>query len=118
MSVHRSIYKQWARAFYDAGDKLNRTFRVTEQMESWPTTAGFANIEHKVYKLPLNPWPRDKNLKAQGAYTSLYLDLSLEGFANFPLGEILGWSQEQVHVLVANYRTAVRDPMLRGIANM
>lgn len=112
------IYKQWARAFYDAGDKLNRTFRVTEQMESWPTKAGFTNIEHKVFKLPLNPWPKDKNLKAQGAYTGLYLDLSLEGFANFPLGEILGWPQEQVHVLVANYRTAVRDPKLRGIGNI
>jgi hypothetical protein len=87
-------------------------------MPDWPKRAGFTNIEHKVMKLPVNPWPKDKNLKAQGAYCGLYLDLSLEGFANFPLGEILGWSQEQVHVLVANYRAAIRDPKLRGIGYM
>lgn len=113
-----SIFKRWAEAFYEAGDKINRTFRVTEQMQSWPENAGFTNIKHEQYKVPLNPWPKDKNVKALGAYVGLYLDLSIEGFANFPMGEILGWQQAEVHTLAASFRKAVRDPHLRPVTNL
>lgn len=87
-------------------------------MASWPANAGFSNITHNIHKMPLNPWPKDKDLKEQGAYCGLYLDLSLDGFAMFPMGEILGWPIEQVHLLVARYRAAIRNPRNMPIANM
>lgn len=79
-------------------------------MGNWPKDAGFTNITHQIHKVPLNPWPKDKNMKAQGAYCGLYMDLSLDGFALFPMGEILGWPMEEVHMLVARFRAAIRNP--------
>ena len=113
-----SIFKKWAQLFYDAGDKLGATFRVTEQMGKWPKDAGFTNITHKIHKVPLNPWPKDKRLKEQGLYCGLYMDLSLDGFVNFPVGQILGWTQEELQVLIANFRNAIRSRKNLPVAYM
>ncbi|RYO85107.1 hypothetical protein DL764_009226 [Monosporascus ibericus] len=110
------IFKQWAKVFYDAGDKLNRTFRVTENMESWAHDAGFTGVVHKKFKIPLSPWPMDNNLKQQGMYCRLYLDLSLDGFAIYPIGQVLGWGFEEVQVFVAKMRAATRNPKNLGVA--
>ncbi|RYP23239.1 hypothetical protein DL765_001148 [Monosporascus sp. GIB2] len=109
------IFKQWARVFYEAGDKLDRTFRVTENMKSWANDAGFNSVVHKKFKIPLNAWPKDDNLKQQGMYCGYYLDLSLDGFALYPIGQILGWSFEEVQVIVAKMRAAVRNPKNQGV---
>ncbi|RYP40332.1 hypothetical protein DL767_001789 [Monosporascus sp. MG133] len=110
------IFKQWAQVFYGAGDKLGRTFRVTENMKSWAHDAGFTGVVHKKFKVPLSPWPKDDNLKQQGMYCGYYLDLSLDGFAIYPIGHILGWSFEEVQVFVAKMRAAVRNPRHLGVA--
>ncbi|KAK7427003.1 hypothetical protein QQZ08_006430 [Neonectria magnoliae] len=105
------IFKQWAQLFYDAGDKLGRTFRFSDgSMQQNAVDAGFTGIVHKTYKLPVNPWPRDKKLKELGSFVGLYMGLSLDGFAVYPIGQILGWSFEETQALVARMRAAVRSP--------
>ncbi|KAF4996142.1 hypothetical protein FDECE_12567 [Fusarium decemcellulare] len=105
------IWKQWTQLFYDAGDKLGRTFRLSDiEMEKSACDAGFADITHRVFNIPYGTWPKDKMLKQQGQYAGLYLDLSLDGFALLPIGEVLGWSFEEVEVLVAKMRAVVRNP--------
>ncbi|KAH6869390.1 S-adenosyl-L-methionine-dependent methyltransferase [Thelonectria olida] len=107
----KHIFKQWAQLFYDAGDKLGRTFKLADgSLEIFAGSVGFINITPKRFKVPYGTWPKDKGLKELGGYTGLYLDLSLDGFAVYPIGQILGWSFEEVQVLVAQMRAAVRDP--------
>lgn len=62
---------------------------------------------HRKFKIPYGSWPKDAKLKELGSYTGHYLDLSLDGFAVFPVGQLLGWSIEEVQVLVAQMRAAV-----------
>ncbi|KAH8895803.1 S-adenosyl-L-methionine-dependent methyltransferase [Thozetella sp. PMI_491] len=105
------IYQKWARLFYDAGDKLGRTFKFANgQMEEWARGAGFEDITHKKYKVPFGTWPKDKKTKELGAYIGLFFDVSLDGFAIYPIGQILGWTLDEVQVLVAEMRSAVRNP--------
>jgi hypothetical protein len=79
-------------------------------MEKNIRDAGFTNVVNKTFKIPYGTWPKDKRLKDLGAYTALYLEVSLDGFATFPIGELMGWSSEEVHVLVAKMRAAIRNP--------
>lgn len=110
------IYKQWARLFYDAGDKIGREFRFSdENMLKYARDAGFTDIVHRKFKVPHGPWPKDKRLKEMGKYIRLYMDLSLDGFAVYPIGQILGWSFEEVQVLVAKMRSAVLN--LKNLTN-
>ncbi|KAH7013798.1 S-adenosyl-L-methionine-dependent methyltransferase [Ilyonectria destructans] len=104
-------FKKWAQLFYDAGDKLGRTFRCTDgMMEKFASDAGFGKITKKVFTIPHSAWPKDQKLKKQGQYVGLYMDFSLDGFALYPIGQILGWSFEEVQVLVAEMRNAIRNP--------
>ncbi|KAH6885725.1 S-adenosyl-L-methionine-dependent methyltransferase [Thelonectria olida] len=104
-------FKQWAQLFYDAGDKLGRTFRITDgTMQTAAKDAGFVDIVRKVFTIPHSPWPKDQRLKEQGRFVGLYMDLSLDGFALYPIGQILGWSFEEVQVLVAKMRAAISNP--------
>ncbi|KAK0649077.1 UMTA protein [Cercophora newfieldiana] len=113
------VYQQWAHLFYEAGDKINRSFRINEEiMTGWARGAGFEDITHTKFKIPIGAWPKDKRLKAMGTFTELYMDLSLDGFALFPIGQILGWTLEEVQALVANMRKAVHDPNNRSNSDM
>lgn len=77
---------------------------------NWAKDAGFTNVESKTYVLPHGTWPKDKRMKEMGSYVALYMDLSLDGFALYPIGEILGWTKEEVDALVGRMRSAIMNP--------
>ncbi|RYO96507.1 hypothetical protein DL765_011596 [Monosporascus sp. GIB2] len=113
------VFRQWAKLFYDAGDKIGRTFRFNEEnMVKYARDAGFTEIIHKKFTIPHSPWPKDKRLKEMGLYVGLYMNLSLDGFAVYPIGQILGWSLQEVQVLVAKMRAAIKDPNNRTCSDM
>ncbi|KAF4435881.1 hypothetical protein F53441_13389 [Fusarium austroafricanum] len=101
--------KQWAQLFYDAGDKIGRTFRISgDLIKDSACEAGFEKVVQRVHNVQL--WPNDARLRRQGQFVGLYMDLSLDGFALYPVGQILGWSLEEVQALVAKMRAILRNP--------
>ncbi|KAK7409516.1 hypothetical protein QQX98_008300 [Neonectria punicea] len=104
------VFKQWSQLFYDAGERLSRTFDITDKkMEEWARQAGFTDVVPKTFKLPYGGWPKDKKLKELGRYVNYYMDMSLGGFATYPMSELLGWSFEEITVLVAQMRAAIHN---------
>lgn len=65
---------------------------------------------YKKIKIPYGTWPKDKKLKELGMYTGHYLEQSLDGFAIYPIGQILGWTLEEVQALVAKKRATLKNP--------
>jgi hypothetical protein len=84
-------------------------------MEQSARDAGFSDIVKKVYTIPHGQWPKDKRLKLQGQFIGLYMDMSLDGFALYPIGQVMGWTLEEVQVLVAQMRAIIRNP--RNLVN-
>lgn len=115
----KHVFRRWAKLFYDAGDKLGCTFRFNEEsMVKYARDAGFSEITHKKFQVPHGRWPKNQRLKEMGMYVGLYMDMSLDGFALYPIGQILGWSLEEVQVLVAHMRAAIKDPRNRTVSDM
>ncbi|KAG7103932.1 Secondary metabolism regulator LAE1 like protein [Verticillium longisporum] len=106
------VFTQWRDLFFAAGDKIGRTFRIAEnnRMERDMRDAGFVDIVTHQWKVPIGGWASDPKLKKVGLFNGLFIDQSIDGFVVFPIGEILGWSFDEVTVLVANMRAALRDP--------
>lgn len=46
----------------EACEKINRPVTVGANLKKWAEEAGFENIEHKVFRLPLGTWPRDPKM--------------------------------------------------------
>ena len=114
-----SIYKQWADLFHSAGDAIGREFNFNDgKLTKFAEDAGFTDIYSKSYTIPTGTWPRDRRLKEFGAATNHYMELSMEGFALYPIGEIMGWSKMEIDVLVAKLRTALLNNRNRNTGTM
>ncbi|KAH0424602.1 SAM dependent methyltransferase [Colletotrichum camelliae] len=112
----KHVFKQWAPLFWQAGDIIGKTFRVAQDdvqnpiiMETCMRRAGFVDIVHKKWRVPVGPWAKDPYWKEVGEYAGLYVDQGLEGWALRPLSEILGWTYEELLVFIDGMRKELRN---------
>jgi hypothetical protein len=103
------IFVQWNNLFAECGERMGKTFKTAAQMRQKIIDAGFVDVVEKKWKVPIGGWSSDPKLKHVGLYTLLFLDGSLEGFALYMLKEIMGWKYEEIQVLVAKMRQALRN---------
>jgi hypothetical protein len=54
------VFKHWCELFWQAGDKIGRTFRIARDgtMQRLMEEAGFVDVRHRVWKVPIGGWPR------------------------------------------------------------
>lgn len=60
----------------EACAKIGRTTTPGENLEKWTQDAGFKNIQHKAYKIPLGTWPKDPKFVRRSRF---YSNLKLAG---------------------------------------
>jgi len=104
------VFHTWANTFYEAGEKMGRPFTICLDGESKKhmLAAGFEDIQEHRWKLPVNSWAKDTKLKHAGTLFHYALERDMEGFSMFACTQLLGWSKEEVQVLVAKMRQAIR----------
>lgn len=104
------VFNTWAQVFRDGGEKLGKSFDVTEghNMKNYVERAGFVDIVEKKIKVPLHGWAKDPRLREIGLLAQAVLDLSLEGFVLYLLTQVLEWTYEESTVLVAKMRKEMR----------
>ncbi|KAI8712699.1 hypothetical protein NCS52_01368700 [Fusarium sp. LHS14.1] len=109
------IFKQWAKVFFEATDRMGKTARIGLEgtMRKHMEEAGFVDIHEKNNQVPIGGWSSDPKLKQIGLYNLAFLDESLEGFALFMLKEIMGWEYIEIQLFVARMRKAMRNPKIR-----
>lgn len=79
--------------------------RMMEQMES----AGFVNVTLREYKMPIGPWPKDKRLRRAGSFNLLGMEEGLSGLSQRVFTHGLGWSTEEMEVLLMQVRRECRS---------
>ncbi|KAL1647794.1 hypothetical protein SLS58_002595 [Diplodia intermedia] len=79
---------EWSKLFIETADKFGKTMRVVDSMKAWIMDAGFEDVSEVRFKLPVGSW---------------------KGWAMFLLTHVLGWKYEEVMVLVAKFKEALRD---------
>jgi SAM-dependent methyltransferase len=109
------IYSRWNRILVDASAANGSSFDLPargNKMETMMVDAGFVDVVHQSWKVPIGAWPRDRKMKQIGLFTFEFLDHSLEGFALFLLREVMGWEYEAIQELVAAMRHGLRKSRL------
>ncbi|KAK2801693.1 hypothetical protein FQN50_007606 [Emmonsiellopsis sp. PD_5] len=100
-----------------ACEKMGRELNPGPRLEDWVKDAGFINVEHKLYKLPVGTWPKDKAMKQIGALMTLQYTEGVDAFTNGLFTQVLGWSKEEVTVFNAEVRAAALDRKVHGLHN-
>jgi len=92
-----------------AYERVGRKHTVAEEIPGWVTEAGFVNISDRRGRIPIGTWPLLPAMKELGKLYKEVVVTGLEGQAVAPLTRYLGWSKEDVEVLVGNLRREVGE---------
>lgn len=106
------VYTLWNELFRKAGEKTGRTFLVTDnnQNAGWMKEAGFSTAVYtRNFNLPFGTWPKDPRWKEIGAFNLASCEQGLEGYILYLGTQVLGWSFEELQVLLADMRKAMRN---------
>lgn len=95
---------KWWAWLEEAFIKIGKPIIKIDEYPKLMTEAGFEDIQFMMLKRPTNDWPKDQRMKEIGRYTCLNYLEGLEGFTMAPFTRVLGWSPDEVQVLVAQVR--------------
>ncbi|PWY88163.1 S-adenosyl-L-methionine-dependent methyltransferase [Aspergillus heteromorphus CBS 117.55] len=91
---------------------MGRPATIGDKLPLFAADAGFINIQHQVFPIPMGAWPKDPHMKEIGAMNMLALLDGLEAFSIILFTQVLGWRPEEVTVFLAKVR---QDTMKKGV---
>jgi hypothetical protein len=101
---------KWLKALLDGARMIGRDPCPGPKLEDWVNAAGFENVVHQKFKLPIGPWPKDPKLKEVGLFNLTQILSGLEGFSLRLFCDVLQWRQEEVLVMMAKVRKELKTP--------
>lgn len=102
-------FMEWIQYLDEAAMGAGRPLRIANKLKRWYEAAGFVDVEEKVFKLPINPWPQDKHLKTLGRMHEDNLLAGLGGLSMGHFSRVLGWSKNEIEVYLVNVRKSISD---------
>ncbi|RMZ78726.1 hypothetical protein DV737_g3782, partial [Chaetothyriales sp. CBS 132003] len=106
-SLEGTILKEWNLKYLEATRVLKRDTSWTAKYKEWITATGFENVKEQIFKWPINPWPKDKNLKELGLWNMVNMLDGLDGFTVRLWTTAFGMTAEEVQA----YLVAVRKDL-------
>jgi hypothetical protein len=94
-------FLEWTKYGDDAAMEADRPMRIANKFKRWYEQAGFVDVHEKVFKLPMNGWPRDKHLKTLGLMQEENWLSGLSGLSMAHFSRILNWSKTEIEVCIS-----------------
>ncbi|KAF4807317.1 Secondary metabolism regulator LAE1 [Colletotrichum siamense] len=88
----------------EATTNAGRKYIYPPDLKSMMMEAGFDSVTMQLFKWPVNPWPKEKKYKELGQWQNENLFQGWEAICMAPLTRALGWTKEEVIVLMAQNR--------------
>ncbi|MCJ1232962.1 hypothetical protein MMC14_000916 [Varicellaria rhodocarpa] len=80
-----------------------------DQYKAWLEEAGFVDVKEYCFKIPVNTWPKNKQLKEVGKYQLINYTEGCEGLCIGLFTRVLQWQPSEVQVLLARLRAELKD---------
>ncbi|EZF34799.1 hypothetical protein H101_01662 [Trichophyton interdigitale H6] len=106
--------RQWESNCIKACSLIGQTLTAPENVKKWMIEAGFVDVKEEQFKLPINPWPKDPELKLAGRYQQVQYSDALQPYALGLLVEVLGWSREEMELFLVGLRKDLANRALHG----
>jgi SAM-dependent methyltransferase len=107
----------WAlvrQAFKETGRDMDATSQHKERLKG----AGFVDVTVIDFKWPINKWPRDPKMKNIGMWGKENTLDALEAVTMAPLTRALGWTPEEVQMLLQGVRTDIENQGIHAYWDM
>lgn len=104
-----TAYKQLETVFFDIGKAMGASADAglywKEQMEH----VGFVDVEETPFKLPTNPWPKDKRLKQLGALEYTHFRDGIDAYFIRGCVQYLGMERVELELLLAQAKKETQN---------
>ncbi|KAL9062137.1 MAG: hypothetical protein Q9157_009196, partial [Trypethelium eluteriae] len=104
-----AAFRQYDTLIREAAVKNGTPLEAPGEYARWMREAGFEGVEQRVYKIPSNPWARDKRLKMVGMFEMENFLRGIEGMSFRLFEKGLGWSGMETKVFLASVKKDVRN---------
>ncbi|KAH6658333.1 S-adenosyl-L-methionine-dependent methyltransferase [Truncatella angustata] len=101
--------QRWNRLIVDGVKNMGRNLLSCRRYKQWMLETGFTNVEERKIIVPANPWAKGKKNKELGALQMVNNLNGVYGLTMTVLTRGLGWSKEEVEVLLADVRKDMGD---------
>ncbi|KAL6410877.1 methyltransferase type 11 [Ilyonectria robusta] len=108
----------WISTLLDAARSLKRDPNPGSKLEGWVKDAGFENIVHKRYRVPIGPWPKDPTLKQIGAHNYMQINGGLEGLTLRLYTSVLHWKEDEILVFLSQVRKSLKNPNVHAMFDL
>ena len=104
----------WCDSLDLAAMQFGKPLRIANKLKKWYIEAGFEDVQEQVFRVPMNPWPKDPHLREIGRVAELNMLDGVQGFSLASLHRVMGWSQNEIEVYLINVRKAISDRSVHG----
>lgn len=114
--VESALYK-WNELIVKGASKTGRPWSNAPHYKRWMEEIGFEDVVERRFYLPTSPWPKGRYFKTVAAYFQEDLLTGLEAISLKVLS-LLGWTPEEIQVLLVDVRKDLRDTNIHAFINM
>ncbi|GAB1312366.1 Methyltransferase domain-containing protein [Madurella fahalii] len=101
---------RWFKEICDLSAIAGRPLHITPMIKQWYIDAGFVDVEEKVFKIPINGWPKVTKLKRIGEMWRLNLADGLSGLSYALFHRVKGMKKEEIELALVDVRKDLADP--------
>lgn len=102
-------FAEWTQTQDKAAMNLGRPLRIANKLKRWYEQAGFVDVHEEMFKLPINSWPKDPQMKMLGRFNETNLLDGLQAFSLQLFQKGLGWTKDEIEVYLVHVRKALSD---------
>ncbi|CRK27683.1 hypothetical protein BN1723_014004 [Verticillium longisporum] len=104
----------WVTQLLEGTRKIGRPFDGAFDYKKQLEAQGFQNVQQVVFKWPQNTWPKDPKYKELGMWNLENITSGLHGLSAAVYTRVLGWSPEEMEVLLAKVRRELKDTRIHS----
>ncbi|KAL8414447.1 hypothetical protein RB594_005617 [Gaeumannomyces avenae] len=113
MSEDLAVHK-WSKLMAEAADKLGSRLDSGLAYRQQLLDAGFTNVVQRVYKWPMNTWPKDPKHKELGAWCLENIMQGLQALSLALFTRALGWKPDELELFLVDVRKDLRNRNIHG----
>lgn len=88
----------WFQEFLNAGEEAKRPHSEGCKLKSIYERVGFVDVHERKFKVPLNGWAKDQDLKEIGRLMEMNMQMGLSAFSLAPFNRVYGRTPEEIEV--------------------
>lgn len=104
----------WLHEMRVAAEDFQRPAILGSTLKEVFESVGFVDVQQLIFKMPMNPWPKDERLKEIGRMWGENFSQGLNGFSIQLMNKVFGRTPAEIELSLVKIREELADPRVHA----